>query len=194
MTHRIVHILLVVCGMWIAPVHASEPFGRPTTPVVSGGLYEKWIGVQRNISEELKQMAVCEHDQNCSLEAIKFLSIIRAGKARVGRARLGEVNRALNLSIRAVNETVDVWSSPLLTLARGGDCEDYAIAKFVALREAGISSDDLRIVVLHDTLSNGDHAVAVVRMDGHWMVLDNRRMTMIEDVNIRNYHPLFVID
>ena len=32
---------------------------------------------------------------------------------------------------------IDVWSSPLLTFTTGrGDCEDYAIAKFVALHQA----------------------------------------------------------
>jgi hypothetical protein len=33
-----------------------------------------------------------------------------------------------------------------------------------------------------------------VRLDGHWLMLDNRRMAMIEDSYIRNYRPLFVID
>ena len=32
----------------------------------------------------------------------------------------------------------DRWSAPLATFATAkGDCEDYAIAKYVALREAG---------------------------------------------------------
>ena len=39
-----------------------------------------------------------------------------------------------------------------------------------------------------------DHAVAAVRQDEHWLMLDNRRMAMIEDTNIRNYRPIFVID
>jgi hypothetical protein len=51
---------------------------------------------------------------------------------------------------------IDVWSSPLVTFANGaGDCEDYAIAKFVALRLAGIAPEDLRIVVMRDTVMSG---------------------------------------
>jgi len=66
----------------------------------------------------------------------------------------------------------DVWSSPLVTLRQcAGDCEDYAIAKFVALRHAGISPDDLRIVIMHDTMRGEDHAVAAARLDGHWLML-----------------------
>ena len=78
------------------------------------------------------------------------------GRKLEGRARLGEINRAINLKLKLMSELAlygaeDVWSSPLATLATGaGDCEDYAIAKFIALQEAGISADDLRIVILRD--------------------------------------------
>ena len=78
-------------------------------------------------------------DRCASPAALKFLAIVDAARLREGRARLGEVNRAINLAIRPVSDLaqygqVDVWSSPLATLTRGGgDCEDYAIAKFVAL-------------------------------------------------------------
>ena len=34
----------------------------------------------------------------------------------------------------------------------------------------------------------------LARLDGHWLMLDNRRMAMIEDVDVRNHRPLFVID
>ena len=132
--------------------------------------------------------------------ALKFLAIVDAAKLRDGRARLGEINRAINLAIRPMSDLaqygqVDVWTSPLATLTKGGgDCEDYAIAKFVALRLAGIAPDDLRIVVMHDTIHGEDHAVAAARLDGRWLTLDNSRMAMVEDTDVRNYRPTFVID
>ena len=116
------------------------------------------------------------------------------------RSRLGEINRAINLAIHPVSDLaqygeIDVWSSPLATFASGaGDCEDYAIAKFVALRLAGVAPDDLRIVIMRDTIRGEDHAVAAVRLDGRWLTLDNRRMAMVEDADVRNYRPTFVID
>ena len=36
--------------------------------------------------------------------------------------------------------------------------------------------------------------MAAVRLDGRWLILDNRRMAMVEDAAFRNYRPLFVID
>jgi hypothetical protein len=47
---------------------------------------------------------------------------------------------------------------------------------------------------MRDTIHGEYHAVAMARLDGHWLTLDNRRMAMVEDVDVRNYRPLFVID
>jgi predicted transglutaminase-like cysteine proteinase len=179
-----------------------EPFGLATTILFGGSLHEKWRGVRHRLDDELVQLALCDGDrEGCvSPAALKFLAIIDAAKAREGRARLGEVNRAINLAIKSMSDLalhgqIDLWSSPLATLTKGaGDCEDYAIAKYVALRLAGVAADDLRIVVMHDTINGEDHAVAAARLDGHWLTLDNRRMAMIEDSDIRTQRPTFVID
>lgn len=184
------------------PRRSAEPFGLPAASLISGGLRDKWLGVLRRLDDEMVQLALCEGDRDgcVSPAALKFLDIVDAGKLRHGRARLGEINRAINLAIRPMDDLghhgqVDVWSSPLATFTRGGgDCEDYAIAKFVALRLAGLSPDDVRIVVLHDTIHGDNHAVVAARLDGRWLTLDNRRMTMVEDSNLRNYRPTFVID
>jgi predicted transglutaminase-like cysteine proteinase len=181
---------------------SAEPFGLFAAILSKGGLREKWLGVQRRLDDELVQLALCDGDrERCvSPAALQFLAIVDAARAREGRARLGEINRAINLAIHPMSDLaqwgeIDVWSSPLVTFAHGaGDCEDYAIAKFVALRVAGVSPDDLRIVIMRDTIHGEDHAVAAARLDGQWLTLDNRRMAMIEDVYVRNYRPTFVID
>ena len=181
---------------------STEPFGVFAFRLSGGGLWEKWLGVQRRLDDERVQLALCDGDRDrcVSPAALRFLAIVDNARAREGRARLGEINRAINLAIRPMSDLaqygeIDIWSSPLVTFASGaGDCEDYAIAKFVALRQAGISPEDLRIVIMRDTIGGEDHAVAAVRLDGHWLTLDNRRMGMIEDADVRNYRPLFVID
>jgi predicted transglutaminase-like cysteine proteinase len=181
---------------------SAEPFGLFPLPLSEGGLREKWLDVERQLDDERVQLALCDGDrERCvSPAALRFLAIVDNAKALEGRARLGEINRAINLAIRPMSDlaqygAIDVWSSPLVTFATGaGDCEDYAIAKFVALRQAGIAADDLRIIVMRDTIRGEDHAVAAAKLDGHWLMLDNRRMAMVEDANVRNYRPTFVID
>jgi predicted transglutaminase-like cysteine proteinase len=181
---------------------SSEPFGLGASRLLAGALREKWRNVERKLDDERVQLALCEGDRErcASPAALQFLAIVDNARAREGRARLGEINRAINLAIRPMSDQaqygeLDVWTSPLVTFAHGaGDCEDYAIAKFVALRQAGFSSDDLRIVIVRDTVRGEDHAIAAARLDGHWLTLDNRHMAMVEDDSIRNYRPLFVID
>ncbi|WP_291863697.1 transglutaminase-like cysteine peptidase [Bradyrhizobium sp.] len=181
---------------------SAEPFGLFASHLTGGGLLAKWQRVQLRLADEMVQLALCEGDPDrcASPAAQQFLAIVDTARAREGRARLGEINRAINLAIRPMGDleqygAIDVWSPPLATLTRGaGDCEDYAIAKFIALQRAGIPADDLRIVIMRDTVRGEDHAVAAARLDGHWLTLDNRRMAMVEDAQIRNYRPSFVID
>lgn len=181
---------------------SAEPFGMFVSKVSAGALREKWLGVERKLDDERVQLALCDGDrEHCvSPAALQLLAIVDNARARDGRARLGEINRAINLAIKPMTDMaqygqIDVWSSPLVTFTTGaGDCEDYAIAKLVALRLAGMSSDDLRIVVLRDTINGEGHAVAMARLDQHWLTLDNRRMAMVEDSDARNIRPLFVID
>jgi predicted transglutaminase-like cysteine proteinase len=181
---------------------SSQPFGLAASRVFAGGLREKWRGVERKLDDERVQLALCDGDRErcASPAALRFLAIVDIARARDGRARLGEINRAINLAIRPMSDQaqygeMDVWTSPLTTFAHGaGDCEDYAIAKFVALNQAGVSADDLRIVIVRDSLRGEDHAVVAARLNEHWLLLDNRRMAMVEDGDARNYRALFVID
>jgi len=185
-----------------ATAKSAEPFALPASPLFSGGVQQKWLGLQRRLDDELVQLALCDGDRDgcVSPAALKLLAIVDAGRAREGRARFGEINRAVNLAIRPMSDLaqygeIDVWASPLMAFARGaGDCEDYAIAKMVALRLAGTAPDDLRIVIVHDPLRGEDHAIAAARLDGRWLTLDNRRMAMVEDIDARTYRPIFVID
>jgi predicted transglutaminase-like cysteine proteinase len=210
--------ILLVCALICAPAElkaeqlkspgsvdrarADEPFGLSTAVVSSGALLEKWLGVEREVADERQVLRICEQNRaSCpSQPALQFLSIVDSARTLEGRARLGEINRAINLTIKSMSDLAlygveDVWSSPLATLAKGaGDCEDYAIAKFFALQDAGVSADDLRIVILRDDIREEDHAVVAARLDGNWLMLDNLHMIMVEDQQVRDYRPLFLID
>ena len=176
---------------------SAEPFGVFAFAISSGSLQQKWLALRSRLDDDMVQLPLCDGDRdNCaSPAALKLLAIVDQARSRDGRALLGETNRAINLAIRAADDgTEDVWSSPLATFGRGaGDCEDYAIAKLAALRLAGVATEDLRIVVVRDVRAGEEHAVVAARLDGHWLMLDNRRMAMVEDADVRNFRPTFVI-
>jgi hypothetical protein len=75
-----------------------------------------------------------------------------------------------------------------------GDCEDYAIVKYVAPLQAGLSHDDVKIVVLRNLQPNEDHADVAARVDGQWLILDNRRLALVRDTEMVGSIPKFVLD
>jgi predicted transglutaminase-like cysteine proteinase len=189
----------------VAPVVQSpastEPFGLTTVPVASGDVLTKWSGVEADIRAENNTLSRCRMSaERCPSAARRFLAIVEQGQSQAGRARVGIINRAINLAIRPMSDlaqwgVIDRWSAPLATLTTGlGDCEDYAIAKYVALKEVGVAAEDVKLVIVRDLAVGGEHAVAAVRLNGHWIILDNRRLTLVEDGEIRQMVPLFVLD
>jgi predicted transglutaminase-like cysteine proteinase len=183
------------------PAAGPEPFGLFPFRAPDGLPSRKWRGVELDLIQEEKVLERCRADAaGCPSYAAQFLRLINAVKSKSGRARLDEANRGVNAAIRYVTDStqygeVDRWSAPLATFATGkGDCEDYAIAKFVALRHAGFPGDDLRVVFVRDDVIGQDHAVLAARIDGRWWILDSLRSELIEDSRITNFIPLFAID
>ncbi len=88
----------------------------------------------------------------------------------------------------------DYWATPGQFLARDGDCEDYAIAKFMSLKALGFSNDDMRIVVLQDLNLGIAHAILVVYLDGRALVLDNQIENVVSADTVRHYRPIYSIN
>jgi predicted transglutaminase-like cysteine proteinase len=147
----------------------------------------KWQSVQRRLGEDETRLAACRAETwMCSDEEARLQAIVDLGRSHEGRARIGSINRAVNLTIRPVSDERqfgrdDHWSAPLETMASGqGDCEDYAILKLLALQQAGIDRNDLRLIIVKASGSQNAHAVAAARLDGRWLMLDNHILTLVD--------------
>ena len=122
----------------------SEPFGLQISSLVKGHLQSKWNSVKSKLPREHRILVHCRiNAATCPPAAKRFLTVIDKALTREGLLRIAEINRAINLDIRPVDDmtqygVVDLWASPLMAFSsNAGDCEDYAIAKYVALREIG---------------------------------------------------------
>jgi predicted transglutaminase-like cysteine proteinase len=184
-----------------APAVGAEPFGLFTFRAPDGLLWRKWRGVEASLVKEQAVLDQCRTDAaNCAPHAAQFLRLINAVGSKSGRDKLDEANRGVNAAIRYVSDPAqhgeaDRWSTPLATYASAkGDCEDYAIAKYVALTAAGFSRNDLQLVLVRDRAVRQDHAVLAARLDGRWLLLDNRFATLMEDSEASRFTPLFAID
>ncbi len=112
-------------------------------------------------------------------------------------AQLQRVTAALNATAyvtdRANWGVSDYWQTPAEFIGRGGDCEDFAIAKYLALREAGWAAEDLRIVVVTDERRDVAHAVLIATHAGKAWVLDNLNDDVIETRAVHHYRPVFSV-
>src|ERR1700761_8365923 len=88
----------------------------------------------------------------------------------------------------------DYWETPAQFLAHGGDCEDYAIAKYFSLVKLGFSPDDLRIVIVDDTNMNVFHAVLAVRSDNNVWLLDNQLPQIVPMSLAVQYVPVYSLN
>lgn len=88
----------------------------------------------------------------------------------------------------------DYWATPAEFLARGGDCEDHAIAKFFALKRLGWAADALRLVTVKDRQGDVLHTV-LVAFDGEtsWL-LDNQITDVVAADGVSRYRPLYSIN
>lgn len=178
---------------------APEPFDNIVTHI-RGSLLEKWNAAKAELRIDIDILTACRAQPDAceSVAAKRIIAIVDDAQRREGRARIGEINRAINLAIAATSDksqygVEDRWASPLMTFTSGrGDCEDYVLAKYAALRAAGFAQDDLRFLIVRLPHSQGDHAVLSVRHEGRWLILDNRRFAMLDAVHL-DATPLFAL-
>lgn len=90
--------------------------------------------------------------------------------------------------------TSDYWAMPTEFTRVGGDCEDYVLAKYAALKDLGVSEDKLRMVILQDTLKNLPHAILVVYTEDGAKFLDNQFKTVKDVEGFTRYAPIYSIN
>ncbi|KLV01386.1 sulfate adenylyltransferase [Photobacterium aquae] len=72
-------------------------------------------------------------------------------KSRTEMQRLGDVNQFFN-QLTFIDDVKlwgleDYWATPIEFIgAKGGDCEDFSIAKYFTLRELGVSDEKIRLI------------------------------------------------
>ena len=175
-------------------------FGMDTEPVMSGNVLEKWSRTRTELDRELDAVAQCRANVVCLPAAQKLIALSTGGVGKTGRARVGLINRAVDLAISPASDEAqwgvpDHWSAPFETLqSNRGDCEDYATVKYLALRAAGLPEDDVKIVIFKNVFPDEDHAAVAVRVDGEWLILDNRTLTLVRDTDLIRAIPRFVLD
>ena len=151
-----------------------------------------WRTLQHELEIDREIVTRCRaKGSHCSSAAVRrFIAIVDNGTRYQGVARIGHINRSVNLTIRPTRkDSPGAWTSSLRALNEGtGDCKQYTVLKYAALIAAGYSPDRVHIVIVEDKALRRPHAVVAVLDGDRWLVLDNRSSRLVETGDFLKYH------
>jgi len=174
-------------------------FGAGEVYSPDNSAFGKWNGMLARFRAEQQQaLTSCHTAAAESCEPLAWRGLLDEIAELDVRAKLERVNVAVNRqpyvpSLSNWGES-NHWETPFEFFAKGGQCQDYAIAKYLLLRAAGVPAEELRVVVLRDVRLGLDHAVTVVYVDGAALMLDNQRRDIVPVTEIHDYRPYYSIN
>ena len=171
-------------------------FGTQEVPKDNLKPFPKWTGVLERFFKE-KANQKCEGDKSkCYYKT--WAQFLKSIKDLDQATQVEKVNHFMNQAKYIVDlknwGVKDHWATPAQFFYKFGDCEDYAIVKFLSLRALGFPSEMLRIVVVKDLNLKVGHAVLAVYLDGKIKILDNQIKQVVEHSTIRHYRPIYSVN
>jgi predicted transglutaminase-like cysteine proteinase len=154
--------------------------------------FSKWTDALQRFEKQMKTAAAI------SPGAIRWKALLRQLQDKPPREQMEAINSFFN-RVSYIEDAqnygkTDYWATPVEFLSRGGDCEDFAIAKYAALRALGFSPQQLRIAIVQDQIRNMPHAVLIVYSDAGNFVLDNQDQKVETISAVSRYKPIFSIN
>lgn len=134
-----------------------------------------------------------------------WLQTVNSAKSQGDEAKLKRINDFVNRNIGfeddfSIWQQSDYWATPLETIGQGrGDCEDFAIFKYLSLRAAGIPDSRLRLIYVKAKLNTPNGPMLQAHMvlayyatpNTEPLVLDNLDATIRPASKRSDLHPVF---
>ena len=193
----LIMVVAIVIGFAVptsADDRPGDPFGNHTIQLdKEATLFAIWESLRDQVLLDRAHFHSCIEFSNTPCpEVSTLMKIVDEARQNQGKALLGHLNRSINLLIKAAPGN---WTGPLEAITmRNGDCKSYSIAKYAAVRAAGISPDDVRLIIVHNRRHNWDHMVVAVYQDKEWLILDNLTNLLLQDSEEVDYEPTAVLD
>ena len=86
------------------------------------------------------------------------------------------------------------WETPSQFRQLGGQCRDYAVAKYARLYDLGVADADMGLTAVRIRKTGELHAVLVVRHQGRVYVLDNLRTNVQGAERLRDFEVVYFIN
>lgn len=140
-----------------------------------------WAADSTVIHNQLIEKAAREYGPEAAERVKRWQQLFKELADADEATKLKRVNHFFNQEVTFVSDAKhwgqdDYWATPFESLVtHGGDCEDYVIAKYHALRELGVDLHKLRITYVKAIRLNEAHMVLTYfpNKDSIPLVLDN---------------------
>ena len=177
-------ILLVAALMMFASADArgqtlysfdtTEDFFAPATN------WSAWQDTLDRHQSEREVIHQCLSDETTCTRRLKGLRhVLLKGADLDVEQQIRLVNRYVNRHrykddrVSSRSAAGNQWETLTEFLQRGGDCEDFAVAKYFILREFGVDAEDMRIVIGRESQRATHHAMLAIRLDEAVWILEN---------------------
>lgn len=182
----------------LASLNTAKPSIQPETGLFGYGeqryadisAFTKWTGALKNFKKEFRASVKQQPVQD-------WMKMLGSAMNKSRQEQIEAVNQYMNkvafVSDQENYGTSDKWATPMEFLARGGDCEDYAFAKYISLRALGFERDQLRLAIVYDYVMRMPHAILIVYDQGSAYVLDNQNPDVVDASDISRYKPIYSI-
>ena len=204
---RLIPAVIAIGFAFAALSHAHaegqiEPSIFNTTEQMSTKLdpFKKWNEAIQRFSKEYAQSKAgkCGDAEMNKCNFDKWMAFLDGLKDKDQVTQIREINNYMNRAPYVTDPVnwgmKDFWATPGEFMAKFGDCEDYAIAKYMSLRYLGYPEDVLRVVAVKDLNLKIGHAILVIYFKGKPYVLDNQIKQVVPAEKIKHYLPVFSIN
>ena len=184
--------------IWISsPVNRTNPDKRPA---IWRGLLAMFavclaltalFAQARLDPDRLREQLSARFDPSRVLLLDEWLSVVASASSLKEDAKLTRINDFINGNLLFEDDISvwgqsDYWATPLEMIGQGrGDCEDFAIIKYVSLRMAGVASSKLRLVYSKARLDGQMGPVMVAHMVLAYYATPNAEPLVLDNLNTR---------
>ena len=196
---------LVVAFVLAHPSHGQTAEAKPSffnskeTSSTNLKPFKKWNDALLRFSKEKadKTKGDCKSKKLTKCHYDNWMKYLSKQKGKDKMTLVNEINGRMNKAKYVTDNNnwgqKDFWATPGEFMAKFGDCEDYAIIKYLSLRMLGFKENEVRVVAVKDLNLKVGHAILVAFVDGKTLVLDNQIKQVVEAKTIRHYQPVFSI-
>jgi len=188
-------------SLFALPAMPGAMTGAEVGPAVRTPLraISPWARVVVAAELQVEAMTRCNPEQDdCPAEVLRWQELLREARELPLLEQLQTVNAYFNrwpyrLDIDTYGAS-EYWATPQEFLRQSGDCEDYCITKYFALKQLGVPVEWMNIVLLIDTINNIPHAVLAVRCGQDSYLLDNLSDLLLPYQSYTHLQPLYSVN